>query len=1011
MLFLLLSLIGLFTETIEYRKAPEKVILMNPQKDSIHVFLNGKEWQGFKLKGDTLLIPSNLTSKSIKISYKSRELKDVYFLHSLDECKNNGISKKNKKKPEEPIDSEVPIKVVGTKSISITTSGGGVNLSQGMYVNLSGYAGNVLIEGVIENSGTEKNYSTLKDLDQAYLKLRGRKSDLQIGVFHSKRYDLNVPILGITGQIGSENSRLVKFTYGEEKGLTNRMIFQGEDGAQGPYVLKGANGETDIEVIEGTERVYIDGVLMKPGKRGDYILDTGSSTIVFTPRRPILKGQKIEILFQYRTSLWKKRISQGELEDGFPFGRLHLNLFEEKDIGDPKNLGLADWQMDSLKAWGDSAGQRDVLAAFFVGEGKGSYKKEGDHFLFVGQGKGDYNLQFTYVGEGRGSYSWDALEGGYTYVGEGNGAYLPEKKLNAPSLSRLASVSWLTHTNWVRSKITLYGSERDLNTFSDLGDADNWGKAADFKVKFPLDFKENKGWIELGGSEKEKEFYHPSLRWNDAFEEWFSQKNGEDKRGGANFGFDLKGGWGFLGEGEKILKGNEALSYWKISLDMPIPRPISLKRANYQKRGVSSFSKREDRATWRENIFGVRSILSFGITKSDSNYTREFKEEISKSLGLPIRLSLLRRVGMKDRLDMATFNISKNNGEDLTFSLNSSYLIQPKGEELEKRALFSLDWRYSNSKGFGLSGEHQLNASSLNRKEERFVYVGLGNGDYSYDPDRNKYVPERGGDFRREFTNIVEISPATLVENLLGINLGGKRTKISASLLKKNKYPGVQIPYKNQKDPFYDEENIIASFYLCLTQKIGFSGDFKYLNISDGEIAIPEWINKERSSEFYLVKTDSTFSKKLGVSYALRMEGIGDYINWGNKDYGTFIEIKSAGESKKITLRLTIMKKWVKDMGISNRWIPFKVVSLKPTFLTGYKNYKVQVGIEGQYGMAEISQFHLSPLFPSGWSLRYNLHLEKPLSKKTRLSLEIIGDRKEGYPQRENLSLSLFTDF
>jgi hypothetical protein len=42
--------------------------------------------------------------------------------------------------------------------------------------------------------------------------------------------------------------------------------FTGIEGSQGPYKLKGTNGEVYVLVISGSERVYVNGLLLKRRK-------------------------------------------------------------------------------------------------------------------------------------------------------------------------------------------------------------------------------------------------------------------------------------------------------------------------------------------------------------------------------------------------------------------------------------------------------------------------------------------------------------------------------------------------------------------------------------------------------------------------------------------------------------------------------------------------------------------------------------------------------------------------
>jgi hypothetical protein len=62
-----------------------------------------------------------------------------------------------------------------------------------------------------------------------------------------------------------------------------KSSFTGIEGNQGPYKLKGQNGELYVLVISGSERVYVNGILLKRGENNEYTIDYNAGEIVFTP--------------------------------------------------------------------------------------------------------------------------------------------------------------------------------------------------------------------------------------------------------------------------------------------------------------------------------------------------------------------------------------------------------------------------------------------------------------------------------------------------------------------------------------------------------------------------------------------------------------------------------------------------------------------------------------------------------------------------------------------------------
>jgi hypothetical protein len=78
-----------------------------------------------------------------------------------------------------------------------------------------------------------------------------------------------------------------------------KVISPRVEGSQGPYKLKGQNGELYVLVISGSERVYVNGLLLERGENNDYTIDYNAGEITFTPLFTITSEMRIAIEYQY----------------------------------------------------------------------------------------------------------------------------------------------------------------------------------------------------------------------------------------------------------------------------------------------------------------------------------------------------------------------------------------------------------------------------------------------------------------------------------------------------------------------------------------------------------------------------------------------------------------------------------------------------------------------------------------------------------------------------------------
>lgn len=370
----------------------------------------------------------------------------------------------------------------------------------------------------------EGNTASLQDFDRIFITLKKQKSELTAG-----DYELAVPkgayflnylkkLKGAslsTGYDAKEFGQIQgRAAYAIARGKFARNQFQGTEGNQGPYRLSGAEGEVFIIVLSGTERVFIDGVLMQRGLDKDYIIDYNVGEVKFTANRLITKDSRIQIEFGYQDQNYVRSLWAADAK--WQLGKLALrfNAYSEQDnknqvatgnlteqdilmlevAGDDPNRALVR-RIDSLDQFNpqrilyelrDSVvnGVRyDSVLVYSTNPLKAKYL---GNFTHLGQGNGNYRIAVSNA-NGR-VYEWIPPKADGTL----QGSFEPAKNLVTPKQNQLFSLGG----TWAIGKkfevdIEAALSNQDLNLFSSLDADDNKGVATKLSLKgfSPMAFK------------------------------------------------------------------------------------------------------------------------------------------------------------------------------------------------------------------------------------------------------------------------------------------------------------------------------------------------------------------------------------------------------------------------------------------------------------------------------------------------------------------------------------------
>lgn len=302
------------------------------------------------------------------------------------------------------------------------------------------------------------------------------------------------------------------FNFGDEENKTNvfasvafvkgqyaKSTFTGQEGNQGPYKLKGQNGELYVLVISGSERVYVNGVLLKRGENNDYVIDYNAGEITFTSLFTITSEMRINVEYQYSERNYNRLVTYA--------GATHENknwsfggyIYSENDMkNQPLQQNLSTEQVQILSQAGDNPDLMKAPSAYedTYADTKILYKKAFVDNVEVYEYSNDpsnvlYNVKFSLVGNNAGNYSIqnsNSVERIYQYVAPVNGVlqgnYEPIVNLVAPI--KLQVATFLGKYNPDEKTLVdfeLAVSNNDKNLFSKIDDGDNGGIAIKTNVK------------------------------------------------------------------------------------------------------------------------------------------------------------------------------------------------------------------------------------------------------------------------------------------------------------------------------------------------------------------------------------------------------------------------------------------------------------------------------------------------------------------------------------------------
>ncbi len=353
----------------------------------------------------------------------------------------------------------------------------------------------------------EGGYSQkLDEFDQIFIELASDKWSVKAGDLflenrQSQFLNFNKKVQGLSTQftLGSpEKKTTILGAAALVRGQYARSTFIGQEGNQGPYKLKGNNGELFVLVISGSERVYVNGVLLKRGENNDYIIDYNAGEVIFTSLFQITSEMRIIIEYQFSDRNYSRFLAYSGIQHEQEKFKISGFVYSENDIkNQPLQQNLSEEQVTVLQNAGDDSGLMNAPSAYLdtYSENKILYRKTLSGTTEIFEFSNDpndelYNVRFTFVGQNQGNYSLsntNTIGKIYEYIapiaGVPQGSYEPVIPLIAPNKIQIATLlggynpSEKTNFNF---EIAL--SNNDKNLYSSLDDTDNQGVAGKIEV-------------------------------------------------------------------------------------------------------------------------------------------------------------------------------------------------------------------------------------------------------------------------------------------------------------------------------------------------------------------------------------------------------------------------------------------------------------------------------------------------------------------------------------------------
>lgn len=435
----------------------------------------------------------------------------------------------------------------------------------------------------------EGNTQRLQDFDRVNVKLVHDNWALQGGDMliqsdpPSKflRYNRQVQGVGVsTSKLALDSAEAhTEAIASFSRSKTGIQLIEPIEGVLGPYRIKGPQNEPFIFLLAGSEKVYLDGVLLTRGIENDYIIDYNAAEITFNATVYINKFSRIQVEFEYSDQQYARNVSVFKHQQTTDRLTIRAGMFQEADQPNRALYDLSQDDMNALAQLDASASVGHIPAVDSVGfqSDKILYAQKDTlindqvyHTFYFSKDpeKAYYQVYFSLVGNNKGDYIVaNSLENSIVYEwvapvnGIPQGNYAPMKQVALPKKQRVFSIgSDYELNNKDLISFDFAASEKTDNRFNPQG-SKNSGKA------LSIGYKSSPKSLNIGNNLKFQ--YHLSYEYLDsAFlpvqvfrsmefnRDWGMEQSGNYQAGEEHL----------IGFGSKVYNEKQSLqyqSYWR----------------------------------------------------------------------------------------------------------------------------------------------------------------------------------------------------------------------------------------------------------------------------------------------------------------------------------------------------------------------------------------------------------------------------------------------------------------